>query len=431
MSVLDLFTVLPTQTSIETGVHVEYHPLATITQNGPIEYVIKGTGEDYLDLTNSYLHVQAKITKPDGTDLDESDDETVAPVNLWMHALFSEVDVSLNGTAISTSTNTYSYRAYLETLLNYGRDSKESQLALSMFYKSNETETPFSLEKNSKALQRRRIRTKRSNVVDMVGRIHSDIFTQDKLILDNISLRLRFVRSKDTFSLLAKPKNEGETTPQYKVKIVHSSLFIRKVKVNPAIVLAHAKALQTSTAKYPIKRVVLKVFSVPQGNMNIVQDNLFLSQKPNRLVIGLVDSKAYNGDYSLSPFEFKHYNINSLSLYLDGVQVPSKALKPDFENDCYARSYHTLFTGTGMAWKDFGNFIKYKQYKEGNTLFCFDLTPSLSEGDMVELPKSVSLRLEIGFSKPLNDPAHIIIFGEQDSLIEIDKSRQVITDFTA
>jgi hypothetical protein len=36
----------------------------------------------------------------------------------------------------------------------------------------------------------------------------------------------------------------------------------------------------------------VKVDTVPRGNMNYVQDNMFLGQLPKRLVIGCVDSDA-------------------------------------------------------------------------------------------------------------------------------------------
>ncbi|KAK7500547.1 hypothetical protein BaRGS_00008122 [Batillaria attramentaria] len=95
---LDLFIIPPTQTSVESGSWVEHHPLSTLTDTGPIEFVIKGAGEDYLDLSNSYLHVGAKIVRSDNSDLVAGDDDKVGPVNLWLHSLFSEVDITLNGT---------------------------------------------------------------------------------------------------------------------------------------------------------------------------------------------------------------------------------------------------------------------------------------------------------------------------------------------
>jgi hypothetical protein len=76
--------------------------------------------------------VRAKITRVND-DLDAAD--TVGPVNNFLHSLFSQVDVSLNGTLITNSTNTYAYRAYIETLLSYGLEAKSSQLTSALFYK--------------------------------------------------------------------------------------------------------------------------------------------------------------------------------------------------------------------------------------------------------------------------------------------------------
>jgi len=57
-------------------------------------------GEDCVDLGNTMLYVQAKITKQDGTNLDAND--PVGPVNLLLHSLFSQVDISLNGTQVTS-----------------------------------------------------------------------------------------------------------------------------------------------------------------------------------------------------------------------------------------------------------------------------------------------------------------------------------------
>ena len=130
-SELDLFSTPSTQTSISKGQWIEYHPLSNITETGPIEFNVSGSGEEYLDLARTQLYVKAKITKANGTALDLN--EQVGPVNLFLHSLFSQVDVSLNERLISPSTDTYPYCAMIETLLNYGDDAKSSQLTMSLF----------------------------------------------------------------------------------------------------------------------------------------------------------------------------------------------------------------------------------------------------------------------------------------------------------
>ena len=66
-SELDLFSIPSTQTSISTGQWIEYHPLSNITETGPIEFNVSGSGEEYLDLARTQLYVKAKITKANGT----------------------------------------------------------------------------------------------------------------------------------------------------------------------------------------------------------------------------------------------------------------------------------------------------------------------------------------------------------------------------
>ena len=67
------------------------------------------------------LYVKAKITWANGDNL--ANDSPIGPSNLFLHSLFSQVDVSLNGTLITASTNTYPYRAMMKTLLSYGEDA--------------------------------------------------------------------------------------------------------------------------------------------------------------------------------------------------------------------------------------------------------------------------------------------------------------------
>ena len=70
--------------------------MASLDSGGPIELLMPGSGDDYLNLANTMLHVQAKVTRADGAALDLAD--PVGPVNNWLHYLFSQVDVYLNGT---------------------------------------------------------------------------------------------------------------------------------------------------------------------------------------------------------------------------------------------------------------------------------------------------------------------------------------------
>ena len=79
-------------------------------------------GDDYIDLFNTYLFVEAQIVNTDGFNLDPDTD--VGPVGLLMHSLFSDVSVSLSEKIVSPPTNMYPHRAFIETLLCYGPAAK-------------------------------------------------------------------------------------------------------------------------------------------------------------------------------------------------------------------------------------------------------------------------------------------------------------------
>ena len=97
------------------------------------------------------------------------------------------MDVSLNEGLISPSTNTYPYRAMIETLFNYGGDPKSSQLSMAMYYKDTpgkmDVVDPVADDADANMdLKARYSFIKESNTVDMMGPTHSDIFFQDRLI---------------------------------------------------------------------------------------------------------------------------------------------------------------------------------------------------------------------------------------------------------
>jgi hypothetical protein len=423
-SELDLFSVPSTQTSIENASFVDYHPVSSISDGAPIEFDICSSGDDYIDFNDSQLYVRIKIINADGSNIGA--DAKVGPVNNTLHSLFSQVDVSLNGTQITDSTNTYSYRAIIEDLLSYSSETKSSQLTCALFYKDEagkmDSNDPSDASGNS-GLRKRSSFTAESKEVDLVGRLHTDIFFQSRYMLNEVNTRIKLTRSKDSFCLMS-----GEAN-QYKVKIISAVMRIRKVKIASSVYLAHAKVLETGMAKYPIKRVICKTFTVPTGYLDFIQEKLFSGQLPTRLIIGCVDNKAFNGDYKTNPFNFQHFSASEISVYLDGQQHALKPLVMDFTNNQYINAYMGMFSGTRKENQDEGNGIDRSEFAQGYTLYVFDLTPDLSENDSFNLVRSGGVRLGMKFSAPLERTITIVAFAELENLIEIDRNRNIVFDF--
>lgn len=418
-SELDIFATPPTQTSIESGSTLCFRPISTLSDTAPIEFLVTASGDEYIDLTHTTLHIIAKI-KPI-TPLPPGTEAEFGPVNNWIHSLFSQVDVYLNQKCISPPSNNYAYRAYIENLLNYGDLAKKSHLTASLWYADDAGK--FNAVGNKGYIKRKSI-TANESEVELFSNLHCDIFNINKFMVNGVDLGLKLIRNKNEFHLIG-------TTPG-KVEIIEANLFVRKVKINPSILLAHARALNVTSAKYPINRVEIKTLTIGTGIQSKSIDNIFLGQIPKRCIIGMVDSQGFNGSQNLNPFNFEHFNYNYLALYIDSTQIPAKPLTPDFRKKQYIRSFHTLFEGTGIHFTDTGNGISYEDYPEGYCLAVFDLTSDLSANDSHwNIIKSGTLRAEIRFADALTKSVTFIIFAEFDNIIEVDKNRNINIDYSS
>lgn len=125
---LDLFAVPPTQNSVESGSVQCYRPVSALTNTSPIEFIIPASSEEYIDLAHTSLHIVVRLVPATPT-------QNVAPVHNFLHSMFSQVDVFLNQRNICPPSSHYSYRSYIESLLNYGTDAKNTHLQTTMWYK--------------------------------------------------------------------------------------------------------------------------------------------------------------------------------------------------------------------------------------------------------------------------------------------------------
>ena len=260
----------------------------------------------------------------------------------------------------------------------HGEDAKSSQLSMALFFKDTpgkmDAVNPVADDDDANlGLKARYNFTKNSNMVDMMGPIHSDIFFQDHLILNRVNLRLKLNRAKNSFCLVSPAPGAA-----FKFVITEAILYVRKVNVASSVMLGHAAALKETTAKYPIRRVDCKVLSIPGRFSSFTPDNLSLGHIPKLLVLVLVDTAALNGSYASNLYNFKHHSLTQVGVYVDGEQIPHKPLFLKFSEaggQNFISGLQSLFSGTGKLSQDAGNQINSGDYGSGYTVFCFDLSP--------------------------------------------------------
>ena len=107
---MNLFSVPPTQTTIENSNYVQYKPISSLTEGSPIEFSIPRTSE-YIDLAHTLLSVRVTIVQtvaPFET-IEKGILKNVGPVNNFMHSRFNKLFVFFNQKHVSPPNNAYAY----------------------------------------------------------------------------------------------------------------------------------------------------------------------------------------------------------------------------------------------------------------------------------------------------------------------------------
>ncbi|GBM86884.1 hypothetical protein AVEN_207395-1 [Araneus ventricosus] len=415
-SELKLFGPEKIQLVIENSSFVEIHPVASISDNNSIEFRNTGLGYAYFDLSHILLNIQAKILKADGTALTVND--KCRSINYLLNTMFSECHISLNDRQISSEGN-YAYKTYIQSTSFHSESSQNNFLRAGMFYKDTAGEiddTDVTTVGKNLGFKQRYERVKGGKIFDMCGILHIDLGTQPRLLISGTTIRVRLLKAKDDFTLLA-------ASGAFRLQIENISLFLRKCDVSSSIVVGHEKTLEQSLVQMPFTRIETKNFTLSSGLKSVIIPNAIL---PSRMILGLVSNSAFSGDFKKNPFNFKNYNLSYISLSENGVQMPMSAYTPSYKNDLFARNYLSLFTDIAQH----NTNVTLEEYKDNTCLYVFDLTQHYSASDpFMNVARSGDISIHLKFDEDLPETVTLLVYMEMQSLIEIDKSRNIFTDY--
>jgi len=145
----------------------------------------------------------------------------------------------------------------------------------------------------------------------------------------------------------------------------------------------------------------------------------------------MVKNSDFIGSVTTNPYNFRHYDLSSFALNVNGKQIPTEGLSLSMDNEkTSVMGYRTLFEGSGIHHSNSGLQITHDMYIKGFFMLLFDLTPDrrASEGHTSH-PNNGNTRVELKFAKLLPEPITCIFYLEYDNLVRIDNSRTVPTDF--
>ena len=280
-----------------------------------------------------------------------------------------------------------------------------------------------SVKNNSGGLQRRELLLKNGL---LKGKFHLDTFNMNRYLLNSVDVNLSMKKSNKSFFLMYDSDDDLCT-----VEIQSMYIKVRRVRVSPSIMLDHAMSLEKTNAKYPIKKVLLKPITLEYNSTSQTLANIHTGIMPNRLVFAFTTTTAHSGSFKTNPFNFRHFNLESLAVKIASQSVPySTPLEfRSFTNGFqFTEAYNSLFSGI----REQANAISISDYPNGYFIMAFDLTPDLCSSEHYNILKDGNLEIVLKFKNDddiKNTAVTLIVYLEFDNILEITKNRNILCNY--
>ena len=267
----------------------------------PMEFLVPAL-DDYVDLSRSYFTVELTLKKRNGNNMDAGDKLWVT--NNLAHTIIKQITMRQNGPLISPQMDTYPYKAYFETLLNYNRDDGDTLLkpqgwfnvldhAAQWTANNTDSTTPHAnytdLSDNHKEPLAASI-AETSNYIDgkthvLMFQPHLKAFHTGKVLVPQVEIKMRFYFSSPDFFLNGVGLRGRLSEQDIKIRF-----HLCQLRLNSEVYknLSLQRHNEREIASYPTVRSEIRTFSMQGNQTRFEANNLFQGRIPDRLIVGLL-----------------------------------------------------------------------------------------------------------------------------------------------
>jgi hypothetical protein len=409
----------PRQHSVVKETTVAVIPLNTpILKGKEIEFNVTES-EHFTSLHETKLKLTCKVTKKAKAACDHANTDTtlkdrVAPINNVFHSMFSKVCVYINGHLAEMSDN-YPYKAYLSTLMSYDKNVMDARGVLTGWSKDTAKHMDIAASDSTNAGSvARGASFASSKTVTMIGRLMSDMFMQGRSIPPQTKIRVVLYPALDSFVLMAPASKE------YEMHIESAELLILRQQTPAALVQAYNTHTAKRNLKLNYRRTEVTSHNIKGSKKEEVTLFAQPAEVPDRILLGFVTNKAYAGQFEYNPFNFQHFDYQSIQISVDGQNYPNLPYTPDFGNtEDYLPLYDSFLREFNADNENHMINVTATEYANGYTLFPFRLVPRACCGDVLGEPLSGSVKLSLMKKAESTETLTLIVLSEYRSVYEI------------
>jgi hypothetical protein len=403
--------------TLESSISTTYHPINPLSDGSDITFVIPESTQRYTDPSTIRFYGRARILTSAG--VAHADTVIIAPVNNFMHSLFSDVGIKLNETPITHPSSYYPHRAFIERSLLFSKEFNQTQSTNAMYFRDDDPTSTSSTGGGS--FQKRFDLSKGSRPFEFCGRLHTDLFAQGKVLPPGVNMRITLKRSENDFLVHTVA---GNSSSHYKIEIVEATLTVTTHKVLPTIELDHLKCFEKGElATYDLNQVDIKSYTIT-GIPTSINENLIQGKLPKRIVICMLPSATERGTVITNPFNYTDHSLSSIAVTVNGDYVQSHQMDVDFREASVrvVEAYDNIFKSLGISNLDCNIDLTRENFIKGKAFFVYEITPVSDEKTP---PNYGNIKIELKFRTAPAESLTVLVYTETPNTLYIDKHKNV------
>ena len=183
-------------------------------------------------------------------------------------------------------------------------------------------------------------------------------------------------------------------------------------------------------AKYPTVRSEIRTFNMVGTLTRFDIPNLFQNRIPDRMIVGLLDSRDFNGDVTRDPFCFQKFGLLTIRQMVRGEEYPYETLELNHNDGARdALGYFRFLQASGSWLKKRSSLVRQEDWGQNKncTLFMFDnVANGRADARTLNPKQSGDLQLVLEFGAAPNTNITVLVYAEFENLLEIDSNGAVL-----
>ncbi|KAL3074720.1 hypothetical protein niasHT_006530 [Heterodera trifolii] len=420
---LSMFNLPPTNVAINKTSVRELLPLSALNQTGPYLFRLFSDSQ-YCDLSKTYMYLLTSIERKNAagewvpTDDAIEEDRHVGVIQNFGSSFIRSLKVNISGVEVFDSSIYYHYRAYIMQELGYSHEIRKAFHEAGCYYSDENSQDSYS----NKGFTSRVQRFSNGKHCETMVKLNFDLARQNTLLLNNQDVVFTIHRNSDSFLLLtprwktvidevkdaqgnivtAARVTWHDSKAEYRIRLHDMRLYLRTVDVTSSLNVAISRQLESTPAKYALRKVEMRSIFLGTGRTEL-SHNVFTSTLPRRLICTFVSTGAYSGARHLSPFNFEHANVRSISAEANGLTFPSTPYLFSFGNQKrFVRAFVDMYAGLGLDDSDNKTVsISMARFLSGWAFFVIPMTSTLDDTPGFELIRQGTCTVKVQFEQPI------------------------------